>query len=713
MDRETAEREIREISELLRRYQHEYFVLARPSVSDKEYDRLFDRLQQLEEQFPDLKTPDSPTERVGSDLSETFPEVEHSIPVLSLDKAYTVGEVDTWMRRTAKKVGRPLSFVVEEKIDGVSIVLYYEGGVLVRAVTRGNGYVGNDITANVKTIGAVPLRLPETIDVAVRGEIYLPLTEFARLNREMESPYANPRNLAAGTLRRIKSSEVARFPLTIFCYEGFFSDSSDSADTGLSHMEVLGRLNQLGFRVSDRIGVFSSRVSQEYVESIHSGWTYGSLDDLQAYLERGTAEREGLDYEIDGLVVKIDELEVREQLGYTGHHPRWAIAYKFESPEGTTTVTSIDVQVGRTGRVTPVARVEPVSIGGSTISNVTLHNQDYVALLEISVGDAVAISRRGDVIPAVERVVQKNEEGNPVWKMPDECPSCGSVLETYGAHHFCRNPSCPDQVRGRLHFFISSNRMDVENLGPETVELMIREGMVEDIPDLYTVDYDRLLEYPGFGEKKVERIKEGVEKSKKRPFKVLLPALGIPEVGPNVTELLIGAGYRSIDTILETAASEDAEALVAIKGIGEKTAETIVEEFSRPEIRERIERLKAAGLNFAAREGEIPIAAAAAADEGTDAGSGTAGELDLERFPFAGQTWCVTGSFDHFAPRTKALEEIEARGGKTVSQVTGKTTHLLAGEKAGSKLKKAQQLGVEIVDEREFLRRLERSKGER
>ncbi len=682
-DRGRAEEEIRKLSELLRRYQHEYYVLVAPSVSDREYDRLFDRLQELEGEFPDLKAADSPTQRVGSDLSEALPEVEHRIPVLSLDKAYSVEEVAGWMHRSADKIGRPLSFVVEEKIDGVSIVLYYESGLLVRALTRGNGYVGNDITANVKTIGAIPLRLPERVDVAVRGEIYLPIDKFEGLNKSLETPYANPRNLAAGTLRRIKSSEVAAFPLTIFCYEGFFGDDR------LSHIEVLTRLRRLGFRVSSRIGVFSSRIGPGDVEDADPAWTFGAIESLPEYIERAAEERRSLDYEIDGLVVKINELDVREELGYTGHHPRWAMAYKFESPEGTTVVRNIEVQVGRTGRVTPVARVEAVQIGGSTIRNVTLHNQDYVAMLEISVGDTVAVSRRGDVIPAVERVLQKNEEGNPVWKMPDECPSCGSLLEIHGAHHFCRNPSCPDQVRGRLHFFIGTGQMDIDNLGPETVELLIREGMVEDIPDLYTVDYRKLDNYPGFGEKKIALIEEGIEKSRERPFSVVLPSLGIPEVGPKVTELLIGSGYRDIDAILRLAEEEDEEKLVAVKGIGEKTAKTIIEEFSRPEQRRRIERLRELGLRMSADEG--------------GAGAEDSGELGNE---FAGEVWCVTGSFTRFNPRSKAVEEIKKRGGRTSSQVSGATTHLLVGENPGGKLKKARELGVNIVQEEEFLRRL-------
>ena len=673
-DRGKAEEEIRKLSELLRRYQHDYFVLAAPSVSDKEYDRLFDRLRELEEEFPDLKAADSPAQRVGSDLSETLPEVEHRIPVLSLDKAYTVEDVAGWMRRTADKIGRPLSFVVEEKIDGVSIVLYYESGLLVRALTRGNGYVGNDITANVKTIGAIPLRLPKSVDLSVRGEIYLPLDKFEGLNKTLETPYANPRNLAAGTLRRIRSSEAAVFPLTIFCYEGFFGDDR------LSHIEVLTRLRRLGFRVSSRIGVFSSRIGAEEVEHSDPAWTFGDIEDLPGYLERAAEERRSLDYE-------IDELDVREELGYTGHHPRWAIAYKFESPEGSTIVRNIEVQVGRTGRVTPVARVEAVQIGGSTIRNVTLHNQDYVAMLEISIGDTVAVSRRGEVIPAVERVLQKNEEGNPVWKMPDECPSCGSLLEIHGAHHFCRNPSCPDQIRGRLHFFIGTGQMDIDNLGPETVELLIREGMIEDIPDLYTVDYRKLVEYPGFGEKKIALIEEGIEKSKQRPFSVLLPSLGIPEVGPKVTELLIGSGYTDIDAILRLAEEQEEEKFVAIKGIGKKTAKTIIEEFSRPEQRRRIQRLRELGLRMRAEEKEISPASRAGGE-------------------FAGELWCVTGSFARFNPRSKAVEEIKSRGGRTSSQVSGATTHLLVGENPGSKLKKARDLAVKIVQEEEFLRRL-------
>lgn len=677
MDKEQARRDIDALIEQLTRYDYEYYVLGRPTVSDREYDRLFERLRELEAAYPDLRRPDSPSQRVGSDLTQELPEVEHTIPVLSLDKAYSAEEVHTWIERTGKRAGRPLSFVIEEKLDGVSIVLYYQRGLLTRAVTRGNGYVGNDITGNVKTIRAVPLRLTEEVDAAVRGEIFLPLDRFQELNRRMETPYANPRNLAAGTLRRIKSSEVAGLPLDILCYEGFFPESR------MSHAEVLRYLRQLGFPVSPRIGIFSIlRSVAELRDRYPQDWSFGSLQEVDGYLERATRERGELNYEIDGLVVKVNELDVRDELGYTGHHPRWAIAYKFESPEGTTVIKAIDVQVGRTGRITPVARVEPVAIGGSTISNVTLHNQDYVNMLEVSIGDTVTVSRRGDVIPAVERVVQKNEEGNPVWKMPSRCPSCGHELELYGAHHFCRNQECPAQVQGRIHFFIGSNQMDIENIGPETAELLISEGHVKDVPDLYSFDYDTLLDYQGYGPKKVKLIRDGVKKSKNQPFEVVLRSLGIPEVGPHVTELLVNAGYADVEDIIRAAEEQRVDDLTAIKGIGEKTARTIVEEFSRKEIQGRIRRLREAGLSFSAASRE---------------------EAPAEEQIFNGQTWCVTGSFEHFQPRSKAMEEVKKRGGRTTGQVTGNTTHLLAGSGGGSKLSKARELGVTIVDERQFL----------
>jgi DNA ligase (NAD+) len=676
MTRGEAAKRTTELSRLLLEYQHAYHVLDRPIVTDREYDRLFDELARLEAEHPDLARPDSPTRRIGSDLTQDLPEVPHTLPVLSLDKAYTDAEVAAWVGKTARNAGERLSFVCEEKIDGSSIVLYYERGILARAVTRGNGLVGNDVTANVTTIGAVPLRLPEEVSLAARGEIFLPRSRFAEVNAGQEEPYANPRNLAAGTLRRVKSREVAAVPLDIYVYEGFF------APPAATHREALERLAGYGFRLNPAAGWFSDGEGHDAVRRAHPTWTVGTLADIGAFLAAERQRRPALEHEIDGIVVKVDELAVRERLGATGHHPRWEIAYKFESPEGVTTVTAIEVQVGRTGRITPVARVEPVKIAGATISNVTLHNQDYVDLLELAIGDRVAVSRRGDVIPAVERVLEKNENGKATWRMPAACPSCAQPLEKQGAHHFCGNPDCPDQVRGRLSFFVARGQMDIGGIGPETVEAMVSQGLVSQVEDLYEFDPSALLDVPGFGEKKVAQIRQGLEASRKQPFRVVLPSLGIPDIGGKVAELLVEAGWGDIERLQALAEAGDSAPLLAIHGIGERTAETLLSALAAPAMRRRIERLKAAGLAFR-EEPRTPPAG----------GAGT----------FAGQSWCATGTFEHFQPREKALEEVTRRGGRVVSAVTSKTTHLLAGEGAGSKLAKARELGVTVVTEAGFL----------
>jgi len=664
------------LSDKLRDFQNAYYRTGRPEVSDLEYDRLFDELLRLEGENPELRLPDSPTYRVGSDLSSDLPEVTHSIPVLSLDKAYTLEAIMEWMQKTAVKGGRDLSFTVEEKIDGVSIVLYYEQGVLKKAVTRGNGYVGNDVTANIKTIHSVPLRLKEPVSLAVRGEVYLPVESFIRLNKTMDVPYANPRNLTAGTIRRIKSRETAEIPLEIFVYEGFFEDS-DQPET---HAELTLRLNDLGFRINPRFGIFTRE--GELNQSFFPGWSVGTISQLGAFIEAAAASRKNLDHEIDGLVVKVNELDVREELGFTGHHPRWAVAYKFESPEGETVVEGIDVQVGRTGRITPVARVKPVRIGGSVVSNVTLHNQDYIDILELSLGDAVAVSKRGDVIPAVERVLEKNELGNGIWKNPAVCPSCETALQKIGAHTFCMNSECPDQVFGRVQFFTAKAQMDIENLGPETIQFLMSEKLLKDVPDIYQIDFRKLVGKPGFGEKKCESLLKGVEDSKNKPYSSVLASLGIPDLGKKAVELLLDDGILDIDSLFKIVDEADADRLIGIKGFGEKTVASIISELSKPAVRDRIRQLREAGLQFKQEK---------------------AANGDLPDQVFAGQVWCVTGSFINFTPRGKAMEAVKLRGGRIVTAVTGSTTHLLAGTGAGSKLKKAISLGVVIVTEDEFI----------
>ncbi len=709
---EHIRREMEELAGLLRRYQHEYYVLSRPSVSDKEYDRLFDRLLVLEQEHPELRLPDSPTQRVGSDLTQSLPEAPHTVPVLSLDKAYSGEEIGAWVEKTCRNAVRAgfrvetsgagagggngeaaLSFILEQKIDGASIVLYYEEGRLARALTRGNGIVGNDVTANVRTIGAVPLRLSEPDTMAARGEIFLPRSLFKEINARMEVPYANPRNLASGTLRRVKSAEVAQVPLNIFVYEGHFPGRAGRPRPA-THREILERLEELGFRLNPHTGFFSDWADLSEVRRRHPGWTVGRTGEIPTYLERERAERPDRDYEMDGVVVKVNETSAREALGYTGHHPRWALAFKFEAPGETTTVEKIEVQVGRTGRITPVARVTPVRISGSTVSRATLHNQDYIDLLELAVGDRVAVSKRGDVIPAVEQVVEKNEAGNTTWKLPPDCPVCGTALVKVGAHHFCPNPDCPAQVRGRLQFFVARGQMDIESIGPETLEVLIGRGWVHDVQDLYRFDPGQLLELPRFGEKKVELIRAGLAKSRRRPYRAVLQALGLPEIGPKVVQLLVEAGYRDIDSLLALADRGDPAPLLEIAGIGEKTAAILLRELVRPEVRRRIAGLREAGLSFR----EAPPTGGAPAGEAAAAGG--SGEI------FAGQTWCVTGSFEHFKPRELAMEEVQKRGGRTTSAVTGATTHLLAGSGAGSKLEKAKRSGVTIVSEEEFLKLL-------
>lgn len=673
----------RELHRLLTEYQKAYYIDGRPLVSDLEYDRLFDELSRIEAEHPETRTPDSPTQRVGSDLSSDFPEVEHTIPVLSLDKAYSDTEILSWISKTTKNTGENLSFVLEEKLDGFSIVLYYEKGLLARAVTRGNGFIGNDVTANVKTIYSVPLRLNEDIDIAVRGEVFLKKAEFERINATLTEPYANPRNLAAGTIRRNKSSETAQVPLSIYVYEGFWADGGENTD----HIQILSRLRSLGLPVDPHLSYFcrTEEEARRRLEEASLEGRPGSFDDIPQAIADYTSARRDLPYEIDGLVVKVNELSTREELGYTEHHPRWAIAYKFEAPQAQTQVLDIDVQVGRTGRITPMARIRETLLSGSTIRNITLHNQDYVDELELAIGDTVAISKRGDVIPAVENVIEKNESGNTTWQMPGTCPVCGSQIIKRGAHHFCPNYDCAAQAKGRLAFFCAKGQMDMEGLGPRTIEILYDNGFVKSIGDLYRFDFNLMKGLKGYGGtegKTIENIKTSILQSRKTPFRNVLVSLGIPEFGKKAVDLVCDAGFDSMSKLLELADNKDEQSLSTIKGIGPITANLIIDGLNSPTTRKLIDELREAGLRME--------------DEKKD-------NSDLEQI-FRGQSWCVTGTFENFNPRSKAMDEIKKRGGTEVSGVSRKTSCLLAGSGAGSKLDKAREFGVRIVTEQEFLK---------
>ncbi len=671
--------EILNISARLTHYQKQYYQFSISEVSDKEYDSLIDRLIALEKAYPELKLPSSPSSRVGSDLVSTFDEVEHTTPMLSLDKVYTSSGIIDWMNKSIGKSNRDLSFTIEEKIDGVSLVLYYQNGALDKAVTRGNGYVGNDVTANAKTIGTIPLTLGVPINLVVRGEVFIEKKDFLRLNRTLDIPFANPRNLASGTLRRQKSSEAARMPLKMYVYDSYFPDSNIPYPT---QGEMLLYLKELGFPVNPSLAVVGKKGTPK---GDFKSISFITFNDLDEYISNRYETRDLLEHEIDGLVVKVNELSMREALGYTNHHPKWALAYKFDSPSGETIVTSIDIQVGRTGRITPVARVVPVLVAGSTISNITLHNQDYINLLELAIGDTVEISKRGDVIPAIEKVVDKNIVGNTTYILPYNCTSCGSELVRNGAHLFCPNPFCPDQVKGRISFFVGRDQMDIESFGPETVTALFDLGLLKDVSDIYTLDYRKLIGEDGFGEKKVAALIKGVEKSKEQPFNVVLLSLGLPDMGKKGVELIIKSGCTSIDILLDYVKKDDRDALLAVKGLGEKTVDSLFDSLKDRHMQHIIQELVRSGLNFEVMEKEEEIT-----------------------FPqiFAGQTWVITGSFQHFSPRSLAAAELEKRGGTVTGSISKSTSYLLAGEKGGSKIEKARSLQIPIIYEEEFLKML-------
>ncbi len=667
-----------ELAAELLKQQYLYYVQARPKISDEEYDRMFDELLRLEKKFPQYAGANSPSRRIGSDLDNTFAEKPHTIPVLSLDKVYQPDALRQWMLKTAAAFKGEVGFVVEEKIDGASIVLYYERGELQYALTRGNGLLGNEVTNNVRTIKEVPMQIASTAPLAVRGEIFINRADFSRYNAEFENKYANPRNLAAGSLRNLKSALVARVPLKIFVYEGIFQKISSQ-----DHMDILRDLQEMGFSINPHLGFFSDHEGARYqVRQLFPQITIAPVAAVGEYLQQQIQSRFELPYDIDGLVVKVVETDVRQELGSTAHHPRWAMAFKFDAPQGLTELLAIQVQVGRNGRVTPVALLKPVAVAGSMIHRATLHNQDYIDMLELGIGDEVSISKRGDIIPAVEEVLEKNERHPSIYKLPDCCPFCSTPLVKEGAHHFCKNEACPERCRRSLIYFCAKEQMDIETMGEKTIAFLFAGGWVQSIPDIYSFDYNLLANEEGFKEKKISRIKESVEMSKSRPFARVLAALGFEGVASAVVAALLTHGFDSVNKIIDSAQKNDWETFAQIEGIGETTARLLVEHFSNPKNLELIARLQEIGLQFqAASSGMVKI------DDS-----------------FAGQTWVITGSFAKFSPRSLAAAEIEKRGGKVSENVSPRTTHLLAGAAPGSKLARAEKLGISIIAETEFLK---------
>jgi len=666
--------EILNLRKILLDAQKAYYIDAMPLMSDIEYDGLFDKLLKLEKENPQFYDPNSPTVRVGSDIDNTLPEYEHSVPILSLDKCYKIEDLMDWIDKTSKKIDNKIEVIIEPKIDGAGVVLYYNEGKLYRVLTRGNGFKGNDITENIKTIKSVPLIIENKEKFAVRGEVYIRNDEFIEFNkRYADGSYANPRNLASGSIRRLKSKETALFPLKIFIYEGYFENNIINY-----HSEMLIALKELGFPLNEYVGFFSN-INDAYKLPFKES-TNGTLDKIPEYINKLQTQRKSFPYDIDGLVVKINNLNDREKLGYTQHHPRWAIAYKFDAPLAETVVESIIVQIGRGGRATPVANLKPVSLAGSLISRATLHNQDYINSINVNEGDKVTISKRGDVIPAVEEVIEKGENILP-YKINKECPICRSNFVKDGAHLFCPNEECPGRLLGTLQYFVSRSQMDIESLGDKTIEFLFDKGFIRYIPDIYEFDYNRLIDFEGFKEKKIKNIIDSVEESKKRDFKTVLSSLGLKDIGNKASEILVDK-FNNIDNIISIVKKNNIEELINIDGIGEGIAKSIINHFTNLKILKIIDRLKKNGLKFF--------------KENVDA-------LD-ENEKFLKETkWVITGSFENFKPRDKAGDLIKKYGGEVLTSISSNTTHLLCGESPGSKLDKARSLNIKIINEYEFL----------
>ncbi len=664
---------VAELRREIRRHDYLYHVLDRPEIGDREYDLLVRELAAIEAEHPELVTPDSPTQRVGGRPSTAFAPVRHEVPMLSLGNVFGLDELREFDRRVKSLLGEEqVDYVCELKIDGLSISLQYLEGVLTRAATRGDGEVGEDVTAQVRTVRSVPLRLNEDAglapEVEVRGEIYFPVVDFQRLNAERidagEPPFANPRNAAAGTIRQIDPRVAASRPLDSF----FYAVPQGLPEALATQMDLLTWLSTVGLRVNPHRAV------------------YHDIDAVAEFCHSWEARRHDLGYEIDGVVVKVDDLAARERLGFTSKSPRWAVAYKFAAEEQETTVLDIEVTVGRTGVLTPTAVLEPVEISGSTVSRAVLHNEDIVRQKDVRVGDRVVVRKAGEVIPEVVRVLTEHASDEGQWRMPAVCPVCGSevVREPGEAAHRCVGGlTCPAQVAEGIIHFGSRGAMDIDGLGPSTVIALLEARLVRDVADLYRLTVEQVEELPRFARTSAENLLAAIERSKERPLRRLLFALGIRHVGERAA-MLLARQFGSLDALRRAQPDE----LEAVREIGPKIADSLHGWMQLPQAGDLLDRLAALGVNT--RE---PGA-------GETAGSGTApGEAEG---PLAGRTVVLTGSLETLT-RGQAEELVAAAGGRAASSVSRKTDYVVAGANAGSKLDKARDLGIPVLTEEEFL----------
>ncbi len=662
MDIVQAENRIKELRELIDYHNYRYYVLDNPEITDAEYDKLMRELISLESQFPQLITPDSPSQRVGGEPLEAFKKVTHREPMISLADAFSEEELRDFNRRVTENVGNQVEYVVELKIDGLAVSLTYENGLLVTAATRGDGVVGEDVTQNVKTIKSVPLRLNIQKDkipmvIEVRGEIYLSKEGFKKLNEEREEmglpTFANPRNAAAGSIRQLDSKITAKRPLSTFMYALGYVEGIEFN----THLEVLEFYKACGFKVNPHIKSFNN------------------FDDVIDYCMSWKEKRHSLPYEIDGIVIKVNSLHFQKILGSTAKTPRWAIAYKFPAEQKISVIEDIVVSVGRTGVLTPNAVLTPVQIAGSTVSRATLHNEDYIKGKDIHIGDSVIVQKAGDIIPEVVAVVKEKRTGNEKeFKMPHRCPECGSeVIRLPGEVAYrCTGVSCPAQIRRRIIHFASRDAMDIRGLGPAIVSLLLSANLIKDVSDIYFLKKEALIPLERMGEKSANNLIKAIENSKKQPLNRLVYALGIPLIGSKAS-LTLAQEFKSMDR-LQNATYEE---LIKIPEIGDKMAESIIAFFKQEQTKALITRLKEAGVNMLYAKEEI-------------------GPKPLENLTFV-----LTGALEKYS-RSKAQELIENLGGKVTGSVSKKTDYVVVGKDPGSKYNKALELGVKILDEQQF-----------
>lgn len=661
------EKRVAELNELLTKYGHAYYVLDKPIVSDVEYDSLLHELIALEEQNPDLIYPTSPTHRVGGEILAGFNKVTHTTPMLSLSNAFNEEDLRDFDRKIRQAIGDDFSYVCELKIDGLAISLRYEDGVFVQGATRGDGTTGEDITMNLKTIRSIPLRLTHPLSIEVRGEAYMPKKSFNQLNEKRaengEELFANPRNAAAGSLRQLDPKIAASRNLSTFIY----AIGGDAEQLGIDgHGEMLDYLEKLGF---------PSNKERE---------ACATIEEVLAFINKWTAERPNLPYEIDGIVIKVNRYDHQDELGYTAKSPRWAIAYKFPAEEVKTKLLDIELTVGRTGVVTPTAILAPVLIAGSTVGRASLHNEDLIREKDIRIGDTVIVRKAGDIIPQVVGVVleERPEESEPYY-MPTHCPVCDGELVRLQSDVAlrCVNPACEAQIAEGVKHFVSRNAMNIDGLGEKVVEQLLREGLIHDVADLYLLQAEQLVELERMGQKSATNLIEAIEKSKDNSLERILFGLGIRHVGEKAAKIL-AEHYETMDRLMDATMEE----LIEIHEIGDKMAESIVTYFNDESMQHLITRLKDMNINMSYKGKKVQVEAGANA--------------------FAGKTIVLTGKLEQLT-RNEAKAQIEALGGTVAGSVSKKTDLVIAGEDAGSKLEKAQSLGIEVWNETRLVNELQ------